>query len=51
MRVVDSGNVDCNIYKGSDCGFRPVVLLNPNFQLEKTTSGGKEVFKIVPKTE
>ena len=38
-------------YYKTKSGFRPIVLLNSNFQLEKMTSGGKEVFKIVPKTE
>ena len=45
------GGVVNGNYNNTDFGFRPLVLLNSNFQLEKTTSGGKEVFKIVPKTE
>ena len=42
----------CNAYNGTDLGFRPIVLLNSNFQLEKVPiTGGKESFQIVPKTE
>ena len=51
MDVGDGGYVDGIDYDNSSRAFRPLVLLNSNFQLEKTTSGGKEVFKIVPKTE
>lgn len=42
---------DTHYYSDVNAGFRPLVLLNSSFQLEKTTSGGKEVFQIVPKEE
>ena len=45
------GGVSNGHSNGESNGFRPIVLLNSNFQLEKKTSGGKEVFKIVLKTE
>ncbi|MBR0427224.1 MAG: hypothetical protein IJK18_03390 [Clostridia bacterium] len=51
MYANKNGSVSQDNYFNTGRGFRPLVLLNSNFQLEKTTSGGKEVFKIVPKTE
>ena len=51
MQVSRYGYVKGETDVTSECGFRPIVLLESNFQLEKTTRGGKEVFKIVSKTE
>ena len=53
LAVDMNGNVNSADYVNSylSLGFRPLVLLDSNFQLEKTTSEGKKVFKIVPKTE
>ncbi len=51
MCVGNGNGVYISRYYSANDGFRPLILLNSNFQLEKKTSGGKEVFQIVPKTE
>ena len=52
MYVRYDGYVDNNNYYGTSRGFRPLVLLNSNFQLEKTKdTNNNDVFQIVPKSE
>ena len=47
-----NGGIEYSMYGATNYfAFRPIVLLNSDFQLEKTTSGGKEAFQIVPKEE
>ena len=58
MCVASNGDITYRFYDNktrnprieTDSGFRPLILLNSNFQLEKTTREGKEVFKIIPQT-
>lgn len=48
MSVNDSGLVSCEHYSGVNRGFRPVILLDSRYTLEKTKdSNGNDAFKIV----
>ena len=48
MNVNVSGSVGTNYYSDENYGFRPLVLLDSNYTLEKTKdSNGNDAFKIV----
>ena len=51
MLVNYNGSVTCNTFESTSYGFRPLVCLKSNFQLEKTQKNGKDVFQIVEKSE
>lgn len=51
MYVYYSGGVYYDAFSNANCGFRPLVCLKSNFQLEKTKKDGKDVFQIVEKSE
>ena len=51
MCVSYDGFVGANDFSNASGGFRPLVCLKSNFQLEKTQKNGKDVFQIVEKSE